>query len=111
MMDAAQHVYLIVATFGLCVVTAVTRSFFFLTPAKFQFSPRMQRALRYAPGAALAAVIAPSILLKDHALNLSVDNHTLLASLLATLVFSWRKDLLLMIATGMAAFTALRLLG
>lgn len=109
-MDAAQHIYLILTTVGLCVVTAVTRSFFFLTPAKFEFSPLMQRALRYAPGAALAAVIAPSILLKDHVFNMSFENHTLLASLVATLVFSWRKDLLLMIAMGMATYTALRLL-
>lgn len=108
-MSLFDHVWLIVAIFGLGAVTAITRSFFLLTPAAFEFSPLIQRALRYAPTCAIMAVIAPSILMQNHAVDFSWHNKALIATLIASAVFVWKQNLLLMIAVGMAVFTVLRL--
>ncbi|MGL4767178.1 MAG: AzlD domain-containing protein [Formosimonas sp.] len=108
-MSLYEHLWLWVAIIGLGVVTAVTRSFFLLTPAKFQFSPMIRRALRYAPTAAISAVIAPSVLLHNHAVDLTWHNNALVATVLASVVFVWKQNLLLMIAVGMLVFTVLRL--
>ena len=52
-MSWGQHAWLLTAIIGLCAVTVVTRSFFLLTPSRFEFSRGIQRALRYAPPVAI----------------------------------------------------------
>lgn len=108
-MSLSDHIWLIVAIAGLCVVTIVTRSFFLLTPAAFQFPLIIQRALRYAPTAAIMAVIAPSVLIQHNVVDFTWHNKALIATVIASGVFVWRQNLLLMIAVGMAIFTVLRL--
>lgn len=106
-----NHLWLVVAILGLCAVTIVTRSFFLLTPASFEFSPLAQRALRFAPAAAIAAVIAPEILMHETVIDFTWHNRALIASIVASGVFIWRQSLVLTIIVGMLVFTALRLLG
>ncbi|TDR32226.1 AzlD domain-containing protein [Hydromonas duriensis] len=108
-MSISEHVWLLVAIFGLTAMTFITRSFFLLTPAHFEFSPMIQRALRYAPMAAIVAVIAPDVLMQGGAVDLSLHNKALFASALAGAAFMWRQSLLLMIGVGMLVYTLLRL--
>lgn len=108
-MNWTDHIWLILAVIGLCAVTFVTRSFFLLTPSTFAFSPLVQRALRYAPTAAIVAVISPEILMQHGQIDITWHNKALIASVIASLVFLKKQSLLLMITVGMLVYTALRL--
>ncbi len=110
-MDVFDHVWLIAATLGLCAVTFVTRSFFLLTPSAFVFPPLIQRALRFAPTAAITAVIAPEIFMQAGHVDVSWHNKALIACVIASIVFVIRQNLLLTIFVGMLVFTVLRLFG
>lgn len=108
-MSLMAHLWLWAAVVGLSVVTFVSRSFFLLTPASFEFPSLVRRALKYAPMAAIMAVIAPDILMQSGQVDLSFHNKALIASMVAGVVFVWQQSLLLMIVVGMLVFTALRL--
>ena len=55
---------------GMTAITVVTRSFFFITNRPWVLPRWARRGLQFAPVAALAAVIAPEVLLTDgHALE------------------------------------------
>lgn len=87
-MSWGQHAWLLTAIIGLCAVTVVTRSFFLLTPSRFEFSRGIQRALRYAPTVAIMAVIVPDILMHQGQVNLTWHNPELLAGIVAVAVFA-----------------------
>lgn len=110
-MALSEHLWLWLVIAGLTVVTFITRSFFLLTPARFEFSPSVQKALRYAPTIAIMAVIAPDILMHKGAVDITWHNPALLAAAVSGLVFVWRQSLLWGLVAGMAVFTLLRLYG
>ena len=58
---------------GLAVVTVVTRSFFFISSRPWHLPHWAQRGLQYAPIAALAAVIAPELVMTQGHLIASVS--------------------------------------
>ena len=61
----------------------------------------MQRALRFVPLAALTAITLPEVAIRQNALNLSLGNDRLVASLVAAVV-AWRtKNVFLTILIGM----------
>ena len=93
----------------LTFATVVTRSSFFLL-ASARLPPRVQQALRYAPPAALAAIVIPDLLLNGGS-GASIDwaNPRLLAGIGATVFFLATRHLLGTILAGMALFTAFRL--
>ena len=94
----------------LAIATVLSRSGFFLLGHAVKLPERVQHALRYAPAAAMAAIIAPDLMLSSGALSLSWANPRLLAALGATGFFLLTKHLLGTIIFGMVLFTALRLL-
>ena len=95
----------------LCVATAATRSAFWLIGHRVTIPPRVQEVLRYAPACALAAIIGPDLLVDAQGeTQLTLANPKLLAGILAFLFYWWRKNMLLTIIFGMAAFTLLRVL-
>ena len=94
----------------LTIATILTRGFaFYLFGDAIKLPPKVQHALRYAPAAALAAIVAPDLMLADGVLNLSVMNPKLLAGIAAALFFATTRHLLGTIMVGMASFTVLRL--
>ena len=96
--------------FLLAVSTIVTRGCAFsLFGNGMKLPPKVQHALRYAPAAALAAIVAPDLILSGGAVNLSWMNPKLMAGLGATLFFVGTRHLLGTIVIGMVLFTALRL--
>ncbi|MEY4174393.1 MAG: hypothetical protein RI900_1558 [Actinomycetota bacterium] len=101
--------YVIAAIVGLTVVTVATRASFFMLPQRFQLPPLLERALRFAPGCALTAIVAPTVFTRDHHVYLSLHNNQMWAVLAAGAVFAWKRNMLLMMTVGMAVFTALRL--
>jgi branched-subunit amino acid transport protein len=65
--------------------------------------------LRYAPAAALAAVVLPDVLTTPEGLSFASTNHELYATLSGLAWFLWRRTMLGTIVTGMVVFTLLRL--
>lgn len=95
---------------ALSVATAATRSSFWLVGHHITIPKRVQEVLRYAPACALAAIIAPDLLLGNAGqLQLTVTNPKLLAGLAAVLFYLIRRNMLQTIVFGMLVFTGLRL--
>jgi branched-subunit amino acid transport protein len=102
--------YLVAAIVGLTAVTVLTRSSFFLLPARIELPGRVERALRYAPACALAATIAPAVLARGGDVSIAWDNHQMWGLAAATLVAFRTRSMVLVIAVGMTVFTVLRLI-
>lgn len=75
-------------------------SFIYLL-GRFEVPEAMRRALRFVPPAVLSAIVFPELLRPTGSMDLSLDNHRLLAGVIAILV-AWRtKNMLLTILLGM----------
>jgi branched-subunit amino acid transport protein len=94
----------------LAVATAATRSSFWLVGHHITIPKRVQDMLRYAPACALAAIIAPDLLMNNGQLQLEPGNLKLISGVVAIAFYAWRRNMLQTIVFGMAFFTALRLL-
>ena len=105
-------VYLLIAIVGMTATTVVTRSAFLLIPQRWQLPPNVQAALRYAPIAAIAAIVAPDIFIAHHAAHgFSVQgalNPKLWGAIAGTLVFMRWRSMGATIGVGMAVYWALR---
>ena len=93
---------------GLALVTVITRCFSCFQ-AKWQLPNWVSRGLHYAPIAALSAVILPEILVTQGQLLTSWHDAKLLAALVGTAVYFWRKSVLLTMSLGMAVYLPLHL--
>ena len=94
----------------LAVATAATRSSFWLVGHHITIPKRVQEVLRYAPACALAAIIAPDLLLGSAGqLQLTAANPKLLAGVAAVVFYLLRRNMLQTIVFGMVVFTGLRL--
>jgi branched-subunit amino acid transport protein len=108
----ADWFYFVWVVVGMASATVLTRSAFLLLPQRWQLSSRVLIALRYAPMAAIAAIITPDLITwrpmqSEFALN-ALFSPKLLAALMAAIVH-WRfANMLLSMAVGMFAFWALR---
>lgn len=90
--------------------TILTRCSFFLLGHAVKLPPKLQYALRYAPAAALAAIVAPDLVLANGALHLSWMNPKLMAGIGAALFFIVTRRLLGTIIAGMALYSLLRII-
>jgi branched-subunit amino acid transport protein len=99
----------IVAIVGLALITLVTRGFFLYPEREAPIPAWLRQGLRYAPVAALAAVIAPEIAMTQGRLIATLADARLPAVALAAAYFSWRRDILGTIIVGTAALLLLRL--
>jgi branched-subunit amino acid transport protein len=95
----------------LVLATAATRSSFWLIGHHITIPKRVQEMLRYAPTCALAAIIAPDLILgPEGQIMLDIGNLKLVSGIVATVYYLLRRNMLETIIFGMAFFTALRLL-
>lgn len=94
---------------GMALITVVTRGFFLLTDREWPLPHWALQGLRYAPLAALAAIIAPEVLVTQGALIDTWRDARLFAAVAATLYFWWRRGILGMIIVGTGMLLALRL--
>lgn len=95
---------------GSMLVTYAQRlSFIALIPAGW-LPPALHRGLRLVPPAVLAALIAPEIIRPAGPVDISIQNHYLLAGSIAALA-AWRfRNTWLTIAVGMLALWLLSLM-
>lgn len=94
----------------LTIATILTRSSFFFLGHAVKLPEKLQHALRYAPAAALAAIVAPDLVLADGTLALTWANPKLMAGLGAALFFVATRHLLGTIIAGMALYSLLRIM-
>ncbi|HEU4458728.1 MAG TPA: AzlD domain-containing protein [Methylibium sp.] len=95
---------------GLTVITVVTRCFFFLSERELVLPAWVQRGLRYAPLAALAAVVVPEITMSAGRFVTEpwLDPRTYAAAA-GSAWFFWRRGILGTIVVGMAVLLVLKL--
>jgi len=94
----------------LTLATLMTRSALLLFGENVQLPSTVERALRYAPACALAAIVVPDLVFSKGQLDLSLDNYRLLAATAAGIFFVMTRNMLWTIVFGMGVFTLLRLL-
>lgn len=99
----------IVTIVGLAVLTVLTRAFFLLPRREIALPRWLQQGLRYAPLAALAAVVAPEVLLSQGQWIGTWRDARLPAVAVATAYYFWRRGILGTIVSGTAVLLALRL--
>ena len=104
-----SEVETLVAIVGMTVLTVVTRSFFFLSNRAWNLPAWVGRGLQYAPVAALAAVIAPEVLVVDGHLLRTWHDARLYAAVAGLAWYLWRRGVLGTIVVGMAVYLPLHL--
>ncbi len=95
---------------ALTLATAATRSSFWLIGDRIPIPRRVHEMLRYAPACALAAIIAPDLLLSGGQIHLQLSNLKLVSGIVSIGFFLISRNMLQTIVFGMLFFTALRLL-
>lgn len=99
----------VIAILGLALITIATRGFFLFPERELPMPAWLQQGLRYAPLAALVAVVAPEIVLTQGRLIDTWMDARLPAVAAATAYFYWRRDILGTILTGTAVLLVLKL--
>jgi branched-subunit amino acid transport protein len=84
----------VVAILGLALITIATRGFFLYPERELPMPAWLQQGLRYAPLAALVAVVAPEIFMTQGKLISTWMDARLPAVAGATAYFYWRRDIL-----------------
>lgn len=93
---------------GLATITYITRGFFLLMGARVELGPTVQKSLRYAPAAALVAVIVPEIFFPPGSTELGLNNPQLWGGIASILGFLATKSMVLTIILGMIVYTGAR---
>jgi branched-subunit amino acid transport protein len=93
---------------GLTAISVLARGFFLLTDRPVPLPAWAQEALRVAPLAALVAVIAPEVFMKDGALLSTWMDPRWPGAVAGSLFYFWRRDILGCILVGMAVFLTLK---
>jgi branched-subunit amino acid transport protein len=99
----------VIAVVGLALITLLTRGFFLIPERDLPLPTWLQQGLRYAPLAALMAVVAPEVVMTQGRLIDTLMDARLPAVIVATVYFFWRRDILGTILTGTSALLLLKL--
>ena len=98
----------LLAILGLGVITVLTRSFFLLPKREAPIPAWLREALRYAPLAALVAVVAPEVIMSNGHVIQTWQDARLYAAAAGALWYWWRRGILGTIVCGTAVLLALR---
>ena len=99
----------VLVVLGLTGLTIATRGAFFLSRREVPIPEWLRQGLRYAPLAALAAVVLPEVLMTRGQLIGQWQDARVFAAITGAAYFWWRRDILGTIVTGMAVLLPLRL--
>ena len=92
---------------GMAVVTYLNRAGLLLLAGRFDLPPALRRALRFAPAAALAAIVAPDLLLHGGTLDVGPGNIRLVAGIAGFAVALATRSTLAAIVAGMLVLHAM----
>ena len=99
----------VIAIVGLAAITLLTRGLFLIPEREVPLPAWLQQGLRYAPLAALVAVVAPEVVMTQGELIGTFKDARLPAVVVATAYFFWRRDILGTILSGTAVLLMLKL--
>lgn len=94
---------------GLALVTVLTRSLLMLPREEVPIPAWAKRALKYAPLAALVAIILPEVLLTRGVLIATLADARLIGAAVGLAYYFWKRGILGTIVVGMAVFLPLRI--
>lgn len=94
---------------GMTLISVLTRSLFFLSTKPWELPAWVTNGLKYAPIAALAAVVIPEVVTNAGQLITTWKDARLFAVLAALSWYFWRRSLLGTILAGMAVYLPLRM--
>ena len=101
-----MNLWLVVIVAG--VLTFLIRLSFISLLANWELPPLFQRALGFVPPAVMTAIVFPELLIRDGHVVANLDNHRLIAGVVAILV-AWRfKKIMPTILVGMVALWLLQ---
>ena len=101
-------IWLVIA--GMAVGTIVNRAGLIMLAGRFDLPPAVQAALRFAPAAALAAIVVPEVFVQHGQIDLSLHNVKLLAGLAGFAIAMLTRNTILSIAAGMLALHGMGML-
>lgn len=107
-MSGTTDLWTLAVIVGLGAVTVLSRCFFFVAERPWTLPDWAQRALQYAPVAALAGVIVPEIVLTQGVLTHGWDAR-IFGAVGGALIYFWRRSVLLTLLGGMAVYLPLKL--
>jgi branched-subunit amino acid transport protein len=93
---------------GAALVSFFSRAIFVLPGSHLRLPATAERVLRYAPAAALMAIIVPDLASSHGAVAISIGNPRLLAGLVAFALAAATRSILATIAGGMTVLLLLR---
>lgn len=99
----------IVTIAGLTAITFGTRAFFLFSDRELVLPGWVKRGLRYAPLAALAAVVVPEVVMSQGHLIVTWQDARLFAVAASTAYYVWRGGILGTIVSGMLVLVPLKL--
>jgi branched-subunit amino acid transport protein len=94
---------------GMAAITLLTRAFFMIPDREIPLPAWLKQGLRYAPLAALAAIVLPEIVMTQGQLIDTWKDARIFAALTGTAYFFWRRGILGTILSGTAVMLVLRL--
>jgi branched-subunit amino acid transport protein len=92
---------------GMAVVTLANRATLLLLAGRFRLPRALEDALKFAPAAALAAIVVPDLLVSGGRVDLTFENIRLYAGLAGFAVALLLRSTLFAIVVGMFALFAL----
>lgn len=93
---------------GLGAITVITRSFFLFPDKEVPIPAWLREGLRYAPLAALVAVVVPELVLTQGELIHTWRDARVFGALAGALYFWWRRGMLGTIVVGTSVMLVLR---
>ena len=105
-MEDSWFAWVLIAGMGLTAF--FTRAAFILPGSHLRLPPTAERVLRFAPAAALMAIIVPDIATAQGSLSISMDNPRLVGGLVAFALAAATRNILATIVGGMLALTLVR---
>jgi branched-subunit amino acid transport protein len=99
----------VVTIAGMALITLLTRGFFILPSRELPMPGWLREGLRFAPIGALAAVIAPELVMSQGRLIDSIADARLVGAAAAVAWFLWRRDMLSTIVVGTGVMLIFRM--
>jgi branched-subunit amino acid transport protein len=93
---------------GAALVSFLARAIFVLPGSHLRLPATAERVLRYAPAAALMAIVVPDLASLHGAVSISIGNPRLVAGLVAFALAAATRSILATIAGGMTVLLLLR---
>ena len=102
-----NHVNIWLSIVAVSATGILTRLSLLVLPESVRLPPKLERALRFAPAAALSAIAAPAVFLQSGQWTV-LSNPVWWAALVTALTMVWRKNMVLALVLGVLMYTGCR---